>query len=214
VRGWIEQGASGVLKGEPGIGKSALVAAALAGRSDDLLMRGIAVLGSVPYSPIRVARPEWDTAMAPAALADAIVRRLAPDAYVVVDDLHWCDDDTLAVIAELALRRPVLATVRARWVLRPSGRRSRAKVRCWRSARSTSRRPALVQGCGPARRRMSNGVCAAQGNPFALHRLALDRPTGTDLSWPPRSRCPISIPTASNWRVALAGTPMRSTTFT
>ncbi len=113
VRRWIAHGASGVLRGEPGIGKSAILAAALAGRSDDLVLNGVAVLASVPYSPIRVARPDLSVDHRPGELAELLGRCTPPGAYVVVDDLQWCDEDTRAVLAELAMRRPFLATVRA-----------------------------------------------------------------------------------------------------
>ena len=76
------------------------------------MVRGT-VLDSIPYAPIRVARPELAMALPPAELAAALSRGVHGDAYVFVDDLQWCDADTRAVIAELAMLRPIIATVRA-----------------------------------------------------------------------------------------------------
>ena len=113
--------------------------------------------------------------------------RLAPDAYVVVDDLQWCDDDTLAVIAELALRRPDASRrCGPRWVTRPK----------WSTTIASqgevlevgpideSRRPSLVRGVAARPRRASDierCVRAAAGQPDRrCTLLALDRPTGVD----------------------------------
>jgi DNA-binding CsgD family transcriptional regulator/tetratricopeptide (TPR) repeat protein len=106
----LEAGTSALVRGEAGIGKSALLAAALAGRDADVCLRGVHVLRETPYLPLRVAIPNGVFDAAPVDVADRLDALDA--ACFVVDDLHWCDADTLAVLAELALRRPVVATVR------------------------------------------------------------------------------------------------------
>src|SRR5262245_22984100 len=110
LRSRLETGRSALVRGEAGIGKSALLGAALDGRGDDVVLRGVRVLRDTPYLPLRVAIPNGAFDAAPIDVADGLDALDA--ACFVVDDLHWCDPDTVAVLAELALRRPVVATVR------------------------------------------------------------------------------------------------------
>src|SRR5262245_55913014 len=113
LRAAMQQAVSVVVRGDAGIGKSTLVRAGLEGRTSDRVVRGVAVLGAVPYSPLRVAFPDLDVTCSPVEGAELIARRVPSNAYLVVDDLQWCDADTLAVLAEFAMRGSMIVTVRS-----------------------------------------------------------------------------------------------------
>ncbi len=98
-----------VLVGESGIGKSTLLNAATAGL-DAKTGGALGMLRFIPYLPLVRAvgtLPERD----PASVAVAVVDRVG-DGVLVIDDLHWADDATLAILDRLAGRIPVLGAVR------------------------------------------------------------------------------------------------------
>ena len=211
---WIDAGVSVVLRGEPGIGKSTLVAAARAGREHDLVVRGIAVLDSIPYAPIRVARPELAMALPPAELAAALSRGVHGDAYVFVDDLQWCDADTRAVIAELAMLRPIIATVRAEM-----GDAAELVDTITSVGELIEIGPLdecaaaeLVRALRPAApgTDIEQYVRAAAGNPMTLQLLARGRASGVD----PQAAASVAVAEIDAGarvdlaRVALAGAPV------
>jgi DNA-binding NarL/FixJ family response regulator len=98
-----------VLVGESGIGKSSLLEAATAG-FDRAVGGALGLLRFIPYLPLIRAvgpLPEAD----PASVAVAVVDRVA-GGVLVVDDLHWADDATLAILDRLVGSVSVLAAVR------------------------------------------------------------------------------------------------------
>jgi len=100
---------SAVLVGESGIGKSSLLEAATAG-IDAVVGGGLGMLRFIPYLPLARAvgaLPASD----PAGVAVAVVDRVR-DGVLVLDDLHWADDATLAILDRLAGRVPLLTAVR------------------------------------------------------------------------------------------------------
>ncbi|MCU1454219.1 MAG: transcriptional regulator, LuxR family [Acidimicrobiales bacterium] len=101
-----------VIRGVPGIGKSAVVEVLLADRPGSLVLRGVAVLASVPYLPVRVARPDLAIDGGPGAVAARLVADLPDETALAVEDLHWCDVDTLEVVERAAYLHPVLVTTR------------------------------------------------------------------------------------------------------
>jgi len=109
LRAIIEERGSAVLVGEAGIGKSSLIAAATSGL--EASMGGaFGMLRFIPYLPIvRAIGPlsERD----PANIAVTVAQRVG-NGVLVLDDLHWADDATLAILDRLAGRVPVLAGVR------------------------------------------------------------------------------------------------------
>jgi DNA-binding NarL/FixJ family response regulator len=111
----LDEGSSVLVTGPGGIGRSTLLAAATADRAVALELRGHAPLHAVPFLPVRLAAPQVDARLAPAALAASLAGTLASAALVVVDDLQWCDADTLELVRELSLRRQVLAAARQPW---------------------------------------------------------------------------------------------------
>ena len=112
LRAAIRTGQPCLVRGEAGIGKTTLVREALAGDERPVVAgRGIRVLRDVPYLPLRDAVAELPTVGEPADVVAAVRARHA-GAIVLIDDLHWCDTDTLAVLAELCLSQPLVATVR------------------------------------------------------------------------------------------------------
>ncbi|MGZ6898592.1 MAG: LuxR C-terminal-related transcriptional regulator [Acidimicrobiia bacterium] len=114
VRTWLAEGRSGLVEGPPGIGKSTLVDAALAGGPGPppVRIRGLRHLHDVPLLPVRLVLPGLPAA---ASVPDAVAEllRMPERTVLVVDDLHSCDPDTLAVVRDLVMRRPVLATTRS-----------------------------------------------------------------------------------------------------
>jgi DNA-binding NarL/FixJ family response regulator len=109
LRAILERRGAAVLVGESGIGKSTLLAAATAGTAA-ATGGALGMLSFIPYLPLtRAVGPlsERD----PAAVALAVVDRVG-NGVLVLDDLHWADDATLAILDRLAGRVPVLAAVR------------------------------------------------------------------------------------------------------
>jgi DNA-binding NarL/FixJ family response regulator len=74
--------------------------------------RGVEMLEHVPYLALRQAFGDLPP-FGEAAEMVAFLHRAHAESVFVVDDLHWCDADTLAVLNELCVLRPVVATVRA-----------------------------------------------------------------------------------------------------
>ena len=71
-------------------------------------------LSDLSYLPIRAALPAIDLRGSAAQVAETLASTLADDgAVLAVDDLHWCDTDTLALLVELVQRHPVVGVVRA-----------------------------------------------------------------------------------------------------
>ena len=98
-----------MLVGESGIGKSTLLGAATAGL-DPSVGGALGMLRFIPYLPLVRAvgpLPELESAE----VAVTVVDRVG-DGVLVLDDLHWADDATLAILDRLAGRIPVLAAVR------------------------------------------------------------------------------------------------------
>ena len=107
----IDERRSCVVSGEPGIGKTALLDAAIA-RARTPVRRGRAfeMLMSEPYLALREA---FGTQLA--GEPPEVVQRLSPmlrASALVVDDVHWCDPDTRAVLEELVTAAPVVVSVR------------------------------------------------------------------------------------------------------
>lgn len=105
----MERRGAAVLIGESGIGKSSLLAAAT---SDVRASTGgaLGMLSFIPYLPlVRAVGPL--SGRDPAAVAVTIVDRVG-DGVLILDDLHWADDATLAILERLTGRVPVLAAVR------------------------------------------------------------------------------------------------------
>jgi DNA-binding CsgD family transcriptional regulator len=109
LRSILEARGSAVLVGESGIGKSTLMDAATAGLAT-MVGGGLGLLRFIPYLPLVRAvgpLPEAD----PAGVAVVVVDRVA-GGVLVLDDLHWADDATLAILDRLAGRVPVVGAVR------------------------------------------------------------------------------------------------------
>lgn len=110
IDGLLGTGASIVLTGEPGIGKSALLAAAVSGRRA-FVGGGLGLLGFVPYlSVVRAVGPLAEAD--PASTAREVVRRVG-NGILVLDDLHWADEATLGLLPRLAGMLRVAAAVRS-----------------------------------------------------------------------------------------------------
>ena len=109
LRSILDGRRSAVLVGESGIGKSSLLEAATVG-FETAVGGALGMLRFIPYLPlVRALGPLPDSD--PASVAVAVVDRVA-DGVLVLDDLHWADDATLAILDRLAGRVPVLAAVR------------------------------------------------------------------------------------------------------
>ncbi len=98
--------------GDAGVGKSALVHTTLAPTRVVVVLRGVGALSSIPYVPLRAAWPALRADASPAVIAERVCDLIPTQGVVVVEDLHWCDADTQAVVAELVMRRTIVATAR------------------------------------------------------------------------------------------------------
>jgi len=122
IGAWLA-GPPGVLlvSGEAGVGKTALIGAAVAGVAGARWSRGVP-WQATPFAMLRQLVPG---AAGPDALAD-----LGGAALLVLDDLHWADDATLELLPRLAGTVPVIGAYRADEL--PRGhllRRVRAQLR-------------------------------------------------------------------------------------
>jgi DNA-binding CsgD family transcriptional regulator/tetratricopeptide (TPR) repeat protein len=112
VRERLRRGASLVLIGEAGVGKTTLIDAATqqVGRRRFVGV-GLAALSWMPYLPVeralRSSAPEGDSAGVARWLVGGVGRGL-----LVLDDLHWADRDTLALLPLIAERVTLLAAIR------------------------------------------------------------------------------------------------------
>ena len=128
-------------------------------------------LSDLSYLPIRAALPSIDLGGPVTQVAARLAATLGDD-VLAVDDLHWCDADTLALVAELVQRHPVIGVVRpdpgpaavpwpcsSRW------------GRCSSSARSTTSRHARsCSGCDPGAPTsdVDEALRQSRGNPLDL----------------------------------------------
>ena len=107
-------GTSCVIRGDAGIGKSAVMRAIRARSAKATATgAGLPALTYVPYGALRQPLPDLPSPAAASATSAAsdVADRLA-DRQLVIEDLHWCDADTIEVLLQLCLVRPVLATAR------------------------------------------------------------------------------------------------------
>ena len=180
-RDWLTTGSLGPRRGP---GRHRQVDARRCGRgarpaSRRCRLRGLRHMGEVPLLPIRLALPGVDPDATVDDVRGELLDRLTA-ARLVVDDLQFCDPDTLTVVAELAMRAPVVATAATGAV----GGTKRAHVSAPRRRARGAR--AARPGCGPhaARapapgraglRRRGLGARGSDGNPYELRLHALGR---------------------------------------
>ncbi|MEX1168741.1 MAG: LuxR C-terminal-related transcriptional regulator [Chloroflexota bacterium] len=212
LRATIERGGATVLVGEPGIGKSTLMNAAVAGRTA-AIGGALGMLTFMPYLPmIRAVGPLPDGD--PALVAREVVRRVGPAGVLVLDDLHWADAATLALLERVVGRVAVLAAVRTgdpssravREILRGAGMTElqvEPLVEADGVALARRGRPGL--GASVARRLVAH----AGGNPLLIEELSRGGPTTSlRLAVTHRLRA-LDAPTRDllGW-LAVAGRPM------
>ncbi len=108
----IDGARSCVIVGEPGIGKTALLESAVAAARGKVRRgRAFEMLMSEPYFALREATGS-QLAGEPPEVTRTLSARLR-GTVLVIDDAHWCDPDTLAVLNELVAAVPVIVTVRS-----------------------------------------------------------------------------------------------------
>ena len=100
-----------VLRGEAGIGKSSLLRLAVRD-ADAVVVHGVAALAASAYAPLRVVAPTVDLVGEPRTVAQRVLAWLGSDRPFVVDDVQWCDPDTIDVLTELAYLRPFTTVTR------------------------------------------------------------------------------------------------------
>jgi DNA-binding CsgD family transcriptional regulator len=159
-----------VLAGPPGIGKSALAAHALGDRPV-VRTGGLATLRHVPGLPLtralRAPVPPDDVPLA----VEAVRIRLG-DRVLVVDDLHWADPYTLAVLVAVAAYAPVVGTVRLPCGLPPAALaalRAGTWIELGPLPPDAAAEVARAAGAGDS---VDLVVARAGGNPLALSTLA------------------------------------------
>ncbi|MCU1468733.1 MAG: transcriptional regulator, LuxR family, partial [Actinomycetia bacterium] len=107
----IDERRSCVVSGQAGIGKTAVLDAAI-GSARVPVRRGRA-FEMLRWEPYLALREAFGTPLA--GEPPEVVRKLSAalrTATLVVDDVHWCDPDTRAVLEELVAAVPVIVAVR------------------------------------------------------------------------------------------------------
>ncbi|HEY8239080.1 MAG TPA: LuxR C-terminal-related transcriptional regulator [Candidatus Limnocylindrales bacterium] len=181
----IEADQGAIVVGEAGIGKTALVRAAVATTGRRLHEGGgFATLNRLPYLALRRATGAGLAGDA-AAVAAQVERLVGPD-VLFVDDLHWVDVDSQAVIALLADRILIVAAIRtgdpgaaaALELVQRSG-----SVLITLDGLGDAAAARLIQRARPeASERVAAGIVRqAGGNPLLLEELALGGEASTAL---------------------------------
>ncbi len=201
-----------VLVGEAGIGKTSLLRATVEG-SAARIGGCLGILSFIPYLAISRAVGPLSTED-PALVARDVVQRVGPGGALVLDDLQWADEATLALLERIVGRVPVLGALRTtdprfdqvQLALRraglteleigPLGDVDAAKL-------ARRRRPDIGRGA-------TNSVIRhAAGNPLLIEELARDGVT-TSLRRALAHRLRGLPPAARDWLevLAVAGQPV------
>ena len=108
----LSEGRPVVVHGEAGVGKTALVRAAVEAAELKLVEAGaLATLSWLPYLPLRRALGREPLGADAAYVAGELIDAVG-DAMLLLDDLHWADAQTRETVPFLAGKTPVVATVR------------------------------------------------------------------------------------------------------
>jgi DNA-binding CsgD family transcriptional regulator len=166
-----------VVVGEPGVGKTATIRAAAADANLRLLDAGsFASLSWLPYFPVERATGRTFRGGDDAYVAEEVERAVGDD-VLFLDDLHWADSSTLALLPFLAGRVRLVAAVR----LGDAGTKAALDQLAMVDARRLDvtslehdAAAALVAAVAP---RLAGAVVdqiveRGGGNPFVLHELA------------------------------------------
>lgn len=212
LRARIDEGGAVVLTGEAGQGKTTVVEALTAEQDATAYVGGaLSTLTWLPFLPLAraVGRPDLSGDLEQVA---AVVAEVVGEGLLVVEDLHWSDDSTLAVLGRLAGTTTMLLTSRQQGLPEHLADHGIDEV------------PLPALGPGDAFEVVRSvrpdldpaGVAAvvgrAEGNPLLLHELA----TGsTNLRTSVLARVARLSPTAVEWleRLALIQRPARQDYF-
>jgi DNA-binding CsgD family transcriptional regulator len=180
----LERRRSLVVVGEAGVGKTALLrAAALASGRRVHEGGALATLSSLSYLPVTRALGREPRGGDHAAVAEDVINRVNGD-VLVLDDLHWADVDTLAMLRYLAGSIVLLGAVRS-GDPGTGGALSHAEAAGIEVMELTGLSPEdaadLVQLCNPSLTadELAALLDRAQGNPLLLEELASGEPSPT-----------------------------------
>lgn len=187
----VAQGAV-VIHGEAGVGKAALAVRALA----DGPHREGGALGTLSWLPLRRAFPELpaETWTGDADYVAAVVGERVGSQVLLVEDVHWADSGSLAVLDQLVGRVALVMTVRR-------GDRAAVDVLTRLEAAGATRldleplAPAaaadLVERvrAGLPRAQVADLVVRTGGNPLLIEELTLGGPGAVSLELAVRARC-------------------------
>ena len=185
MRARLARGQAVAVVGEAGIGKTALLRGACDAEGiDSLIGGGLQTLSSVSYLPLARALGEHPPDGDATGVAEFAARR-ADGRALLLDDLHWADPETLAVLPALAASTPLLAAVRRG---DPNAARAIAALEAAGAelvelgplGESAARELLLGARAGhPAPRKLEEILANARGNPFLLLELSGEDPTAS-----------------------------------
>ena len=170
----LSEGRPVVVHGEAGVGKTALVRAAVEATEQKLVEAGaLATLSWLPYLPLRRALGREPYGADAAYVARELIEGLG-DAILLLDDLHWADAQTRETVPFLAGRtrssRPCADRRRDR------GARRRARARRLRAPGSRAARFGRCGDAGSAAQTGSRpGARRTCGSPFGRQSAAARR---------------------------------------
>ena len=178
----LAEGRPVVVHGEAGVGKTALVRAAVEATEQTLVEAGaLATLSWLPYLPLRRALGREPHGADAAYVARELIEELG-DAILLLDDLHWADAQTRETVPFLAggrrSSRPCAGS--AQRPRRSSASSSAQASSAWISSRSARTPRRRWFGGSTGSRTGARRTCGSPfgGNPLLLEELAgSDEPT-------------------------------------
>ncbi len=169
LRRALTENAAVAVVGEPGIGKTTRLMQAI-GSTPHLLGQSLPLLSTTAYAPLSHAVHHWLRGT-PDDIVAEVTGRLG-ERLLVIEDLQWADDQTIAVVARLVGRSRLVLTARDRSALPDVPALTIIEIEPLSDQAAASVMRKLHPQLDASRR--SKLVAAADGNPLLLKALVLD----------------------------------------